>query len=237
MKERPKYTVLTHFDELRRRILIFVGFLFASWVLLFTQFQKLVPFFLRPYEKAFPGKKLQLVFTSLPEAIMAALKSTFFLALAFSTPVLIYQAWRFLAPALYPHEKRFFRRLLLLATTFGILGMACAYFLVFPPLLKIFLGLGYQYFEAFLRIQSYFSFFGKGFLVAALLSQLPLLSALLIKIELLPPQIGKKRHLYLLGAAYAGGLFLSPGDFVAQALLTIVFLSLLEAGFLLARII
>ncbi len=237
MKERPKYTVLTHFEELRRRILICVGFLFGIWVILFTQFQKLVPLFLRPYETAFPGRKLELVFTSLPEAIMAALKSTFFLALALSIPVFVFQGWRFLAPALYPHERRFFRRLLTLAISLGLIGALATYFLIFPPLLKFFLGLGYQYFEAFLRIQSYLSFLGKGLLIAVVLSQLPLLTALLVKLDLLPSRLGKKRHLYLLGAAYGGGLFFAPGDLLSQALLASIFFVLLEAGFFIARLL
>ncbi len=237
MKERPKYTVLSHFEELRRRILIWVGFLFVVWIALFTQFQRLIPFFLRPYEKAFPGQKLELVFTSLPEAIMAALKSTFFLALTLSVPVLIFQAWRFLSPALYPSEKKVFRRLLFISIFLGITGAFTAYFLIFPPLLKFFLGLGYQYFEAFLRLQSYFAFFGKGLLIAVLLSELPLATALLIKLDLLPQRLGKKRHFYLLALAYGGGLFLAPGDLLSQIILASVFFFLFEIGFLIARLL
>ena len=237
MKERPKYTVLTHFEELRRRLLIFIGSLFTLWIILFSQFKRLIPLFLMPYEKAFPELKLELVFTSLPEAIMAALKSTFFLAFSLSLPILIFQAWRFLAPALYPHEKRLFRKLLLVAFFFVLGGLTLAYFVVIPALLKFFLGLGYAYFKPLLRIQSYLSFIGKGLLVASFLSQLPLLMALLIKVEILPSSPGKKLHFYLLAVAYGVGLFISPGDLVGQLLLAAIFWGLLESGLLLARVI
>ena len=235
MKDHPKFTVLTHFEELRRRILTYLGVLFALWVILFTQFQHLVPYLLMPYQKAFPERELTLVFTSLPEAIMAALKSTFFLALAFSLPVLVFEAWRFLAPALYPEEKRFLRRVLLFVTIFGAFGLALAYLLVLPSLLKVFLGLGYRHFAPLLRVQSYLSFLGKGLLIAAILSQIPLITATLIKLDLLPSRLGKKRHLYLLAFAYGLGLFISPGDFLGQLLLASLFWALLESGFLIAK--
>ncbi len=237
MKEHPKITLLTHFEELRRRILIFLAFLFVIWAGLFFQFNHLVPVFLRPYRQAFPGQNLNLVFTSLPEAIMAALKSTFFLALALSLPVLIFQAWRFLSPALYPEEKRLMRRLLALASLFTAGGIFLAYWLVFPSLLKFFLGLGYTHFEPLLRIQSYLSFLGKGVLVAALVAQIPVVTAGLVKLELLPRGLGKKRYLYLLGISYALGLFISPGDPIGQLILALSFFLLLQSGFLVAKLL
>ena len=237
MREDPKIMLFTHLEELRRRILIFVAFLFVVWAGLFFQFNRLVPIFLKPYQQAFAEKNLNLVFTSLPEAIMAALKSTFFLALAFSLPVLVFQAWRFLSPALYPEEKRFLRRFFALASLFTISGIFLTYWLVFPSLLKFFLGLGYTRFEPLLRIQSYLSFIGKGLLVAAIVAQIPIITAGLVKLELLPKSLGKKRYLYLLGISYALGLFISPGDFVGQFILAVGFFFLLQSGFLIAKLL
>ena len=235
--ERPKYTVLTHFDELRRRLLIFVGVFFLIWVLLFSFFSKLVPFLLWPYQKAFPDRELELVFTTLPEAIMAALKSTFFLALALALPVLIFQAWRFLAPALYPQEKRLLRRIIFFVSILSFVGLALAYFLVLPTLLKLLLGMGYARFAAYLRVQSYLSFLGKGLFLAALLAQIPGLTALLVKAEIIPSQVKRKRFLYLASGAYLIALFLSPADLVSQLLLASLFYLLLESGFWLSKVL
>ncbi|OAG27056.1 twin-arginine translocase subunit TatC [Thermodesulfatator autotrophicus] len=236
MTQRAKITFLTHFEELRRRLLFFLGFLFFAWIILFTQFHRLTPLFLWPYEKAFPDQKLDLVFTSLPEAIMAALKSTFFMALALSIPFLVFQAWRFLSPALFPHEKKFFSKTLFLGTIFCLASLALTYFLIFPSFLKVILGLGYTNFTPLLRIQSYLAFLGKGLLFAAILSQIPLFTALLVKVGILPAYGGKRRILYLLGVAYALALFLSPGDIVAQIIIACCFYVLLESGYLLSRI-
>ncbi|WP_456371128.1 twin-arginine translocase subunit TatC [Thermodesulfatator atlanticus] len=237
MTQRPKITFLTHFEELRKRILIFIGFLFLAWIILFTQFHRLVPFLMWPYQQAFPGHKLTLVFTTLPEAIMAALKSTFFLAFAVSIPVLVYQTWRFLSPALFPHEKKFFAKAFFLVALFCLGSIALAYFLVFPALLKVLLGLGYSHFVSYLRVQSYLAFLGKGLLFAAIVSQIPLITALLVKIEILPNYGGKRRLLYLVGIAYGCALFLSPGDIVGQLILATCFYILFESGYLLAKVL
>ncbi len=235
--ERPSFTVLTHFEELRRRLLIFIGVLFVFWLGLFSQFFRLVPFLIWPYQQAFPDRPLDLVFTTLPEAIMAALKSTFFLALAFSLPVFLFQTWRFLSPALYEHEKRVLRKVILLVIFMALAGMGLAYFLVLPTLLKLFLGLGYARFTPYLRVQSYLSFLGKGLLIAAIVAQLPALVALLVKAEILPSQVRHRRFLYLAGGAYLVALFISPADLVSQIILAAVFYCLLESGFLLARVL
>ncbi|NPB09969.1 MAG: preprotein translocase subunit TatC [Thermodesulfobacteria bacterium] len=234
--ERPNFTVLTHFDELRKRLLIFIGFLFLVWVVLFSQFSRLVPFFVWPYHRAFPSRELDLVFTTLPEAIMAALKSTFFLALALSLPLLLFQAWRFLSPALYEHEKKALRKVIFLVTIFALGGMALAYLLILPTLLKLFLGMGYARFTPYLRVQSYLSFLGKGLLVAAVVAQLPAVVALLLKAGLIPAQVRHKRFFYLAGGAYLVALFISPADIVSQIILAAAFYLLMELGFLLARL-
>ncbi len=234
--ERPNFTVLTHFEELRRRLLIFIGFLFFLWVVLFSQFWRLVPFLIWPYQKAFPARELDLVFTSLPEAIVAALKSTFFLSLALSLPLLLFQAWRFLSPALYEHEKRVLRKIVFLVLILALVGMALAYLLVLPTLLKLFLGMGYARFTPYLRVQSYLSFLGKGLLVAAIVSQLPAVVALLIKAGLISQEVRHRRFLYLAGGAYLVALFISPADLISQIILAAGFYLLLEAGFFLARL-
>lgn len=115
-------------------------------------------------------------------------------------------------------------------------SLAFTYFIVFPAFLKFVLGLGYTHFTPLLRIQSYLAFLGKGLLFAAILSQIPLFTALLVKVGVLPAYGGKRRVLYLLGVAYALGLFLSPGDIVAQIIIASCFYLLLESGYLLSKI-
>ncbi len=237
MQERTKITVLTHFEELRRRIIFTLAFFFLLWVLLFRFFPHLVPWLIWPYEKAFPDRQLALVFTSLPEAVVAALKSTFFLALAGTLPLILWQTWRFLSPALYETERRWLRRLVFLVIVLFLFGVSVAYFLVLPHLLRLFLGLGYGRFEPYLRVQSYLSFLGKGIFIAGIVAQIPGFVALLIKAEILPSNFQKRRFLYLVGAAYLVALFIAPTDLLSQLILAGIFYFLLELGFILAKVL
>ncbi len=235
--QRPKFTVLTHFEELRRRLLLSLAVLFSLWVVLFAFFSELLPFLLWPYQRAFPGKDLSLVFTTLPEAIMAALKSTFFLALAGTLPFILFQAWRFFSPALFPEEKRLIRKVFGTILVLFLFGVGAAYFLVLPVLLKFFLGLGYQRFIPYLRIQSYLSFLGKGLLVAGLIAQIPGIVAVLVKLEIISARLLRRFWFYFLGGTYLVALFIAPGDFLSQILLTLIFCSLCWLGFGLARLL
>ncbi len=180
---------------------------------------------------------MALVFTSLPEAVIAALKSTFFLALAGTLPLILWQTWRLLSPALYESERRWLRRLVFLVIMLFLFGVAVAYFLVLPHLLHLFLGLGYGRFEPYLRVQSYLSFLGKGVLVAGIVAQIPGFVALLVKAEILPPKIKKRRYIYLFGAAYLVALFIAPTDLLSQLILAAIFYFLLESGFILAKVL
>ncbi len=236
MKKRSD-PVVDHLDELRKRLLFTLGWLFLWWLALFSLFSHLVPFLIWPYQRAFPGQPLSLVFTSLPEALIAALKTTFFLALSATLPLVLWQAWRFIAPSLYKSEKRFLRKLLFLVFFFSFIGVGVAYFLVLPHLLRFFLGLGYGRFEPYLRIQSYLNFLGKGIFIAGLVAQIPGITALLVKGGILSPSLLKRCHLYVLGASFLMGLFLAPTDLLSQIILASIFFLLFEAGFLLAKIL
>ncbi|RUM87656.1 MAG: twin-arginine translocase subunit TatC [Thermodesulfatator sp.] len=231
----PRLPLEVHLAELRRRLLVFLAFLFGLWVLLFLLFSHLVPFFLWPYRRAMGKFTVHMVFTTLPEAVMAALKSTFFMALALTLPLLLYQAWAYLSPGLFPHERRLGRRLLALSFFLMLAGGLAGYFLFLPILLHFFLSFGYAHFQANLRLQNYLSFMAKTLLVSVLLAEIPLLVALLTRTKIISRRVLTRRWWKILGGLYLIALFLTPGDFLSQLLLLFTLYLFLELGFLLAR--
>ncbi len=237
LNQRQKFTILTHFNTIKRSLLITITLFFSLWMALFYLFPKLVPYLEWPYKKAFPGKELSLVFTTLPEAILAALKATFFLALVGILPVIAFQIWKFLAPRLLPKERRLILKVILIIVLFFSIGVIIAYLLVIPVLLRFFLSIGYQHFMPYLRVQNYLAFIGKGLVMAGLVAQVPGIVAILVKLGLLSPKVLRHRWLYFLGIGYALGLFFSPTDLLSQILLAFIFYTLLELGFILSRFI
>ncbi len=236
-RDLPRLPLEVHLAELRKRLLLCLTVLFFFWCLLFYFFPRLTPFLLWPYTRAMGKSHLKLVFTTLPEAIMAALKATFFLALTLTLPFLAYHGWAYISPGLFPEERRFGKKILILSFFLVGLGVALGYFIWLPVLLKFFLGFGYAHFEANLRLQNYLAFLGKTLLVSALAAEIPLGVALLVKVKILSRKLLARKKWYFLGGLYLLALFLVPGDFLSQMLLFFSFYLLLELGFLLAKIL
>ncbi|QJA06883.1 twin-arginine translocase subunit TatC [Thermosulfurimonas marina] len=234
-RDLPRLPLEVHLAELRRRLLVSLAFLFGLWVLLFSFFPRLTPVFLWPYRRALGDFSARMVFTTLPEAIMAALKATFFLALALMLPLLLYQGWAYISPGLFPEERRLGRRLLVISFFLMLAGGLAGYFVFLPALLHFFLSFGYAHFEANLRLQNYLSFMAKTLLVSVLLSEIPLLVALLTRVKIISRRVLSRRRWHLLGGLYLVALFLTPGDFLSQILLLLTLYLFLELGFLLAR--
>ncbi len=229
----PGYPFERQIEELRKRVFVCVVFLFVFWVVLFYYFPKLVPLFLRPYAEAVGGNRL--VFTTLPEAVMVALKATFFLALIATFPVILYQAWAYIAPALYPNERQFLKKLLFIAPILFFSGIVFSYLFFLPAVLKFFLSFGLKYFDPNLKVAYYFSFVGKFLLVSGLLCLLPLGVAFLHKAELV--KRSAKTRLYLLGGLFLFSAFLCPGDFFSQLLVFLFLFLLFELGGMIAKLL
>ena len=236
-RDLPGLPLEVHLAELRKRLLFCIIVFFLFWCLLFYFFPKLSLFFVWPYQKAMGSRDMHLVFTTLPEGIMAAIKATFFLALTLTLPFLLYHGWAYIAPGLFPDERRFTKKILILSFVLMIFGISLGYFVFLPPLLKFFLSFGYANFEANLRVQNYLSFIGKTLLISALLTEVPLVVAVLSRVKIISRDLFGRKKWYFLGGIYLLALFLVPGDFVAQILIFMAFYLLFELGFILAKIL
>src|SRR5205807_5304558 len=108
------------------------------------------------YEKLTdPNDKL--IVTTALEPFALYVKVSLYGAIALSVPFLLYQIWAFVAPGLYPHERKYVTPFVALSTIFFVLGAATAYYVIFPPAAKYLLGLG-QDFRLLLKADDYFDF-------------------------------------------------------------------------------
>ena len=138
--EDSKMPLLDHLTELRTRLLWCV----ASFVVLFFACvplaSKFYAFLMEPlYEvmKDRPGARM--IFTGLPEQFLTQIKIAFFVALAISTPILLLQIWKFVAPGLYKHEKSAFMPFLVATPVLFTLGAALVYYFIMPMAWRFFL--------------------------------------------------------------------------------------------------
>jgi sec-independent protein translocase protein TatC len=134
------------------------------------------------YDKL-PDVNEKLVVTTAIEPFALYVKVSLYAALAISVPFLLWQIWGFVAPGLYPHERKYVTPFVALSTIFFVLGAATAYYLIFPPAAKYLLGLG-QDFRLLLKADDYFDFIILLMLGMGVVAQMPAITYVLARIGL-----------------------------------------------------
>src|ERR1041385_6140518 len=134
------------------------------------------------YEKlADPNDKL--IVTTALEPFAIYVKVSLYAAAAISVPFILYQIWAFIAPGLYPHERKYVTPFITLSSVFFVLGAATAYYVIFPPAAKYLLGLR-EDFRLLLKADDYFDFIILLMLGMGLVAQMPAITYVLARIGL-----------------------------------------------------
>jgi sec-independent protein translocase protein TatC len=132
------------------------------------------------YEKVTdPNDKL--IVTTALEPFAIYVKVSLYAAIAVSVPFILFQIWAFIAPGLYPHERKYVTPFITLSSVFFVLGAATAYYVIFPPAAKYLLGLG-EDFRLFLKADDYFDFIILLMLGMGLVAQMPAITYILARL-------------------------------------------------------
>ena len=225
---------LDHLEELRWRILrslaaIVVGFGTGLWLV--QQFQ-LVNLLKRPIAPYLTGAGGKLIVTSPTEPVMIVFKLGFLVGLVLASPVILWQLWAFLAPALYAREKRALVPALFVGLLLFLIGAVVAYVLVVPQALRVLFSFQTEAIQPFITYDAYFDFVLQVVLALGLSFELPLVIIILAWLEVISPaELARFRRFAVVGAFIAGAL-LSPGtDVVSMIMMTLPLLLLYEVGY------
>jgi sec-independent protein translocase protein TatC len=123
----------------------------------------------------------KLIVTTVAESFALFVRVSLYTAIAISVPFLLWQIWAFVAPGLFPHERKYVTPFVTLSSVFFVLGAATAYYLIFPPAAKYLLGLG-QDFRLLLKADDYFDFIILLMLGMGLVAQMPAITYVLARI-------------------------------------------------------
>ncbi len=183
--ELPRMTLLEHLDELRRRIVrsliaVAVGF-FLCWAFADTIFD-----FLAEPVYAFLPEGQRLAFLGVTDPFVLYVKVAALAALFLTSPVVMYQVWRFIAPGLYRREKRYALPFVFFSSLFFVSGGLFAYYVAFPFAVEFLLGMG-EAFEPVITVERYFGFLMTVILGLGLMFQLPIVIVLLSLIGIVTP--------------------------------------------------
>lgn len=227
-------TLMSHLVELRSRLFIVFGSVFAIFVVLLPFAQKIFNFAAEPLIGVVPGG--QLIALSPVSPLTATIMLSFYIALFAAMPIVLYQAWAFIAPGLYKKEKRFAFPLLATSIVLFYAGIAFAYFVVFPLIFGFVSSFTPDKVEYQPDMAEYVSFIMMVVLVFGLAFETPVATVLTVWTGLTTPEkLGKARPYVFLGA-FIIGMLLTPPDVISQTMLAIPVYLLYELGILMSRV-
>jgi sec-independent protein translocase protein TatC len=178
----------------------------------------------------------KMIVTDVTGSFFVPMKVTLLVAFVIALPVVMYQLWAFIAPGLYLHERRLILPLVVSSYTLFIIGMAFAYFLVFPTVFKFMASynapLGA---EMSTDIDNYLSFAMTTFLAFGITFEVPVVVVVLVRMGLVPLAKLKEIRPYVIVGAFVISAVVTPPDVLSQLLLAVPMTLLYELGLLIAR--
>jgi len=194
-------TVVEHLDELRTRLLIAIGSIIPGFVVAFAFHSTLIGWLTDPL----PDDRDRLLALGVTEAFFTSVKVSFYVGIAIALPVILYQAWSFLAPALDEHVQRALSVFVAIATGLFAAGVAFGYFVVLPAALSFLVDYDTSNFDTQIRASYYLSFAALTLLALGLVFELPIWILALVRLRVLTSdRLRRNRRIgYVLALALA----------------------------------
>ena len=238
-------TFIDHLTELRSRLIKSFIFLFIFFIICYIFSENIYNFLVQPYSEAVKNDQLdrRLIFTALQETFLTYLKVAFFTAMFISSPIILTQFWKFVAPGLYKNEKRALLPYLIATPTLFLLGAMLVYYLVMPLAIKFFLsfetaaGINNLPIQLEAKVNEYLSLIMRLIFAFGISFQLPVLLSLLARVGFIDSHYLKTRRKYVIIIIFVVAAILTPPDPITQIGLGIPLLILYELSILSVKII
>ncbi len=234
-EELAEDTLLSHLVELRSRLLKAGGAIIVVFVALLPFSRAIFTYVSEPLIAQLEGG--QMIATNPISVIFTPFKLTFIVAIALAMPVVLYQAWAFVAPGLYRKEKRFAFPLLFSSIALFYAGIAFAYFVLFPLVFAFLVAFAPDIVNVMPDITSYASFVVMISFVFGLAFEVPVATVLVVWAGLTTPEKLAKARPYVFLMAFVIGMFLTPPDVISQTLLAVPVYLLFELGIVMSRVL
>jgi sec-independent protein translocase protein TatC len=208
-----------HLEELRTRIVRALGAIAAGGLVAWLAIERLVTFLLEPLKALRPGEPL-IIGTGVTEAFFTKLKVAVIAGIFLASPIIFFQAWRFVAPGLYEREKRVALPFSIAASAFFIAGAAFCYWLVFPVAFKFVLDeFASIDIAAQIRVSEYLSFSSRMLLAFGVTFELPVVTFFLARLGVLTHRTLIAWWRYAIVVIFVVAAVLTPGPDVASQML------------------
>jgi sec-independent protein translocase protein TatC len=226
-------TFISHLLELRDRLLRVVLAWGVLFICLFPFANELYALLAQPMLAKLPQGG-QMIATEVVTPFFVPVKVAMMTAFLGALPYVLYQAWSFIAPGLYAHEKKLIMPLVVSSVLLFACGMAFAYFLVFPVVFGFIVGIAPEGVAVMTDIGKYLDFVITMFLAFGITFEVPIVVVALAIMGMVEVDKFKEARPYVIVGAFVIGAIFTPPDVVSQIMLAVPLWILYELGVLVA---
>ena len=214
-----KMSFLEHLDELRKRLIYIVYSLIAGCAVAYLFIGRIFDFVMRPMRGVL-GPEGHLQFTSGAEPFMLHIKIGFLAAIFISSPLMLWQLWKFIAPGLYSHEKKFAIPFVMMSTFFFVSGGLFAHYVAFPWTWAFFGSFATDYMRFVPKVDEAFSMYMRMILAFGIIFEMPTLVFVLARMGVVTARMLIKYFKYATLLIFIVAAIVSPGgDVMSQVIL------------------
>lgn len=234
MSVEESQPLISHLIELRNRLLRAVICILVVFCILVYWANDIYTLLSSPLTERLP-EGATMIATNVVTPFFTPIKLTAIVAVFISVPYILYQVWAFIAPALYKHEKKLVYPLLISSSLLFYIGVAFAYYVVFPLIFGFLTQTAPEGVVMATDINSYLDFILTIFLAFGVCFEVPVAIILLCWSGVTTAEDLKEKRPYIIVAAFVIGMLLTPPDMFSQTLLAVPMCLLFELGLLVAR--
>jgi sec-independent protein translocase protein TatC len=235
-QEVSEESFLSHLVELRTRLIRAALAVVIVFVCLAPFASKIYDLLALPMLHALPAGT-RMIATGVITPFLVPVKITLLVAFVIALPVVLYQAWAFIAPGLYRHEKKLAFPIIVSSFLLFLSGIAFCYFFVFGTVFQVINELAPKSVNVAPDIDSYFSFVLSMFLAFGLTFEVPIVVVVLVRFGVITVKKLKEIRPYVIVGAFVVAAVVTPPDVLSQLLLAVPLCFLYEAGIIAASFV
>jgi sec-independent protein translocase protein TatC len=228
--------LVNHLIELRRRLLTSILAIFIIFIPLYFFANEIYLFVAKPLMEQLPSGSTMIA-TEVASPFLTPFKLAIFAALFIAVPYILHQAWAFIAPGLYLGEKKFALPLLASSIVLFYMGVAFAYFVVFPLVFQFMTSVTPVGVTMMTDINRYLDFVLKLFFAFGFAFEVPIATLLMVWSRMTTVESLSRKRPYIVVGCFVVGMLLTPPDVISQILLALPTWILFEIGLLFARVV
>ncbi len=228
--------LVAHLTELRQRLMRALVAVLVVVICLLPFANDIYTLISEPLRAKLP-EGTSMIATDVASPFLTPFKLTLVSAVFLAIPYVLYQAWSFIAPGMYRHEKRLAIPLLVSSVGLFYAGAAFAYYVVFPLMFGFFTSIGPENVAIMTDMNSYLNFVLKLFFAFGIAFEIPIAAVLMIWAGITTPQSLARKRPYIVVGCFVFGMLLTPPDIISQTLLALPMWALFELGVCFGRMI